>query len=168
MDLKHLISQMEHNVQAVQALVRGVSDAQARWRPEPEAWSVLDVINHLAYEEKHDFWDRLDLVLHRPQESWPSGPSARGVTQRSRQRKLEQALALFLETREESLAWLSALETPDWDAVYEAPFGQIKAGDIMAAWTAHDLLHLRQLIELRWAHLSRDAEPYELRYAGAW
>lgn len=168
MDLKPFIAQMEHNAQAIQALVQGISDHQARWRPGPDAWSALDVMNHLAYEERHDFWDRLDLVLHRPQEAWPSADSARGVSERSRQQTLEQSLEAFVEARKESLAWLRALETPNWDTACEAPFGRIRAGDIMAAWVAHDLLHLRQLIELRWAYLIRDVEPYEVRYAGEW
>jgi hypothetical protein len=159
---------MEDSAQAIRALAEGIPDGPARWNPEPDAWSVLDVINHLAYEERHDFRDRLDLVLHRPQETWPRMDPARGVTDSSRQRELGQALEMFLAEREESLAWLKILEAPDWDAAHEAPFGQIRAGDVLAAWVAHDLLHLRQLIELRCQLLARQAEPYSLRYAGRW
>jgi hypothetical protein len=168
MDLKNLIAQMEDYAQAIRALAEGVPDDEAIWNPEPDAWSILDVINHLAYEETYDFRDRLDLVLHRPQEAWPRMDPARGVTDRSRQRELGQALKAFLAERDESLAWLKTLEAPDWDNTHEAPFGQIKAGDVLAAWVAHDLLHLRQLIELRYQLLIRQAEPYGLRYAGSW
>ena len=168
MDLGHLISQMHHNAQAIAALAADVSSDQARWCPEPDTWSILDVINHLAYEEVHDFRDRLDLVLHRPGEAWPRGESARGVTERARQRSLAEAMEAFLTAREESLAWLSGLEAPDWDAVVDAPFGPIRAGDVMAAWVAHDLLHLRQLIELRYQVLGRQVEPYRVQYAGGW
>jgi hypothetical protein len=129
---------------------------------------VLDVINHLAYEEVHDFWDRLDLVLHHPQEPWPPGDAARGVTESNRARELEQSRESFLAARKEALAWLEVLESPNWNANCETPFGEIRAGDIMAAWVAHDLLHVRQLIELRWKLLVREVEPYEVRYAGDW
>lgn len=168
MDLGRLTAQMQHNAQAIQDLVRDVSDREAVWRPEQDAWSMLDVINHLAYEEEHDFRARLDLALHHPGETWPSGDPARGVTEPSRQRGLDQSLASFLEAREDSLGWLRALEAPSWDAACEAPFGRIRAGDVMGAWVAHDLLHLRQLIELRWQCLVQDVEPYGVRYAGAW
>jgi hypothetical protein len=168
MDLKNLTAQMENNAQAVRTLVEDVTDDQVRWNPDPDAWSILDVINHLAYEEEHDFRDRLDLALNRPQEAWPRADSARGVTDRSRQRRLEESLDAFLVAREESLAWLRALEAPNWEAACEAPFGRIRAGDILAAWVAHDLLHLRQLIELRYQVLSRQVDPYQLRYAGRW
>ncbi len=168
MELDHLTSQMHHHAQAIAALVADLSSDQARWRPEPDAWSILDVLNHLAYEEVHDFRDRLDLALHRHGEAWPRGDSARGVTEHTRQRPLAEALDAFLAAREESLAWLSGLEAPGWDAVIEAPFGQIRAGDVMAAWVAHDLLHLRQLIELRYQTLAHQVEPYGVRYAGDW
>ena len=168
MNLKRLTAQMEHNAQAVKALVRELSEDQACWQPRSDSWSILDVINHLAYEEVDDFRGRLDLVLHRPEDAWPAGDAARGVTKTGRRRGLDSALEGFLVAREASLAWLEDLESPNWDATLKAPFGEIRAGDFMAAWAAHDLLHLRQLIELRWALLSRDVEPYRARYAGDW
>jgi len=67
-----------------------------------------------------------------------------------------------------SLAWLAGLDSPNWAAVAVAPFGSISAGDILASWAAHDLLHLRQLIELHWAYQRQQVAPYEVRYAGDW
>jgi len=156
------------NAEAIRALTASISEHQARWHPDPDAWSILDVINHLTYEDAHDFQDRLDLILHRPHETWASGESARGVTEQSRQLRLEQALAAFLTVRKASLDWLEALEAPKWETAYEAPFGEIKAGDVLAAWVAHDLLHVRQLTELHWRYLVQEVEPYRLRYAGSW
>jgi hypothetical protein len=39
-----------------------------------------------------------------------------------------------------------------------------RAGDMFAAWVAHDLLYLRQL----WTYLSRQMTGYSTRYAGEW
>ncbi len=41
--------------------------------------------------------------------------------------------------RNEALAWLDSIENPDWDIVYEAPFGEITAGDMFVSWVTHDL-----------------------------
>jgi hypothetical protein len=49
-----------------------------------------------------------------------------------------------------------------------APFGQISAGDMFASWVAHDLLHIRQLVELHWAYTTRQLQPYNVEYAGGW
>jgi hypothetical protein len=74
----------------------------------------------------------------------------------------------FLKERQKSLAWLKGLEKPDWQASVTVSFGNYSAGDILAAWAAHDLLHLRQLVELHWAILLQAAEPYKVEYAGEW
>lgn len=73
-----------------------------------------------------------------------------------------------MEERQTSLEWLMRLEDHNWQAVYQAPFGPIKAGDLFASWVAHDLLHLRQLVELHFAYTVVQVQPYGVRYAGEW
>jgi hypothetical protein len=63
------------------------------------------------------------------------------------------------------LCKLSAL---NWEATYETSFGPISAGDLLAAWVAHHLLHMRQLVELHWAYTMADLQPYKVDYAGVW
>jgi len=172
MNLEHMIAQMERTGNAIRHLVQGISEDQASWKPTPDAWSVADVVDHLAYEEVHDFRDRLDLVLNRPGDPWPVADPARGVGQSTADDVCEETLArrlgAFLTARRTSLEWLASFESAAWDAAHDPPFGPIRAGDVMAAWAAHDLLHLRQLTELHWAYLSSRVQPYELRYAGPW
>ncbi len=60
------IAALEANAPTIAALVRAIPPAQARRRPTPADWSVLEVINHLADEEREDFRLRLDAALHRP------------------------------------------------------------------------------------------------------
>jgi len=86
---------------------------------------------------------------------------------------LAAALADFMAEREASLAWLGSLgdgvAEVGWNAGALAPWGsKLTAGDIMAAWVAHDLLHIRQLNELRYAYLVQQVAPYSARYAGEW
>lgn len=50
----------------------------------------------------------------------------------------------------------------------DMPWGRLSAGDVMASWAADDLLHLRQLIELHYAHVLQQAKPYDVQYAGDW
>ena len=169
MNPQSIISQMATNAQAIRALVAGCSDHQARWKPDATSWSVLEVINHLLDEEREDFRARIDLVLHRSEDAWFRIDPEGWVTERGyNQRDLEPSLERFLAAREESLAWLGELGEVAWTVGVQAPFGWIRAGDILAAWAAHDVLHMRQLVELKWAYLVQAVEPYEVRYAGTW
>jgi hypothetical protein len=169
MDLENIVCRMERNAGAVRALVADLEDGQAWWRPDAGSWSVLEVVSHLLDEEREDFRPRIDVVLHRPEEAWsPIDPEGWVVRRGYNQRELGPSLAGFLKEREASVAWLRGLGAADWATSYQAPFGSIRAGDILAAWQAHDLLHLRQLVELKWAYLEQTMKPYEVRYAGAW
>lgn len=169
MDLEVLVAQLEKQAQVIRDLVQGISEEQARWKPSAEDWSLLEVVNHLYDEEREDFRTHLDLILHRPDEPWPRiDPQAWVVGRRYNEQDPAQSLQRFLHAREESLAWLKGLSTPDWDAAYGMPWGEITAGDMLAAWLAHDLLHLRQLIELHWAYMVRQVTPYRVQYAGEW
>jgi len=70
--------------------------------------------------------------------------------------------------------WLKALTSPDWNLAITLTFGpseeklRVMAGDMLAAWLAHDNLHMRQLVELRRARLVHLSEPYDVQYAGRW
>jgi hypothetical protein len=61
-----------------------------------------------------------------------------------------------------------SLGAADWEARYTAPFGVMSAGDLLASWVAHDVLHMRQLVELHRAYIVHLAEPYNTEYAGPW
>jgi hypothetical protein len=169
MDIEWLISHLADNAARIQALVRGVPDQQSRWKPDSSSWSMLEVIQHLYDEEREDFRVRLDYTFHHPGEPWPKIDPGGWVTERKyNQGEPTACLAGFLSERQASLNWLKELSAPDWEATYETSFGPLTAGDVMASWIAHDLLHMRQLVELQWAYTTSQLEPYTVDYAGAW
>jgi hypothetical protein len=169
MDLASFSNQLANHAATIQTLTVGISAGPAAWKPEPQSWSILEVINHLYDEERLDFRLRLDLILHHPDQPWPPINPAGWVTERLyNQRDLAESLANFLDERRKSLTWLQALDEPDWDTSVTSPIGTMRAGDMFAAWVAHDLLHLRQLIELHWAYAVQAAQPYQVNYAGEW
>lgn len=169
MDLTKAIAHLRENSEIIRQLVQNMSDEAARYQPEPEGWSVLEVVNHLVDEEREDFRAHLDQILHQPDEAWLRINPQAWVTERNYNgRSLSPSLANFLQERQRSLDWLEELEGVDWTAVHPTPWGQISAGEMMASWVAHDLLHIRQLVELKWALTVRDLAPHRVDYAGGW
>jgi len=170
MDHRQIVQQLDSQARMIRELVVGVETDQARWRPTPDAWSILEVVNHLYDEEREDFRTRVDYVLHRPGEDPPPIDPQGWVTARAyNERNLAESLTDFWGERHISLAWLLALRAPAWDNLYVHPAGfRLRAGDLLTAWAAHDLLHLRQLVELHYAWHKAQSAPYELDYAGDW
>jgi hypothetical protein len=170
MKFKALRSELEQNAASISALAAGLSQAEAQQRPAPEAWSLLEVVCHLYDEERDDFRQRLDILLHRPQDEWPPINPQGWVTERSyNQQDFGAMLDKWLAERQKSLAWLDGLSAPDWDTRHPTPFGfEMAAGDMLSSWVTHDILHLRQIVELRHARVLAISAPYDIRYAGDW
>lgn len=169
-DLAMVTAIMHSNAQRIAAMVAGIAGVQARWKPDLASWSILEVVNHLLDEEREDFRVRIDYTLHRPGEAWPPIDPAGWVTaRRYGERDLAESLAAFLTERAQSLAWLRGLPTPNWNVTAVAPWGDpFPAGNLLAAWVAHDLLHLRQLVELQWSWTTAALAPHSCEYAGEW
>jgi hypothetical protein len=168
LNLNVTVARMRVNTHVVAALCADVDEQQARWRPTPEAWSMLEVVCHLVDEECEDFRRRVDLTLHAPEQAWPPIRPVEWVHERGYAlRALPQELNHWLAEREASAAWLLGLHEPDWNSSHAAPGGaSLRAGDLLAAWLAHDFLHIRQLTELQHAWHAQQAAPYACGYAG--
>ena len=133
------------------------------------SWSVLEAINHLYDEERSDFRVRLEIILQNPDQPFPPINPLGWVEERAyNERELEASLENFVAERRTSLHWLGQLNEPDWAQTARAPFGPISAGEMFAAWVAHDTLHMRQLVELHHAYVLQLVGHYSTAYAGEW
>jgi len=169
MDISSVQKQMEHQADAIAALATGLTSEELQWKPTPESWSVLQVIDHLLHEEIQDFRSVLDHIFQSPDDPWPEfHPLELSADIQHPERHFQESLASFQSEREKSLAWLAGTDV-DWDAAATAPWGaKMTAGDALASWLAHDLLHVRQLVELRYALTAAASQPYRVEYAGEW
>ena len=169
MNLEYFINRFFRNRDVFTALMTDVAPEQARWKPAPDKWSILEVVNHLYDEEREDFRQRLELVLADPSQPFPPIDPRGWVTSRNYLgRELGESLNRFLKEREKSLAWLQQLSSPDWANSNQGANGILKAGDLLASWLAHDFLHIRQITRLHFQYAGFISKPYQTAYAGPW
>jgi hypothetical protein len=169
MDPDFLRRQLALNRDRIAALARGIPEEQAGWKPDPESWSILEVISHLADEEEFDFPIRLRMILEESEKEWPAiDPEGWVIEKKYNEGNLFETLKRYMNLRNDNLVWLESVENPDWELVFEAPFGEITAGDMYVSWVTHDVLHMRQLVELHRLYLVEQAKPFRLDYAGDW
>lgn len=169
MKFEALYQELANGRAIFRALVNGITQAEAQFKPTPESWSILEVVCHLYDEEREDFRDHLDLILNRSDEAWkPIDPQGWVTARRYSERDLADMLDKFIAERDQSLEWLRGLASVNWDVAYTTPFRTMTAGDMLGSWVAHDNLHIRQLVELRRARLLNLTVPYIVEYAGDW
>jgi hypothetical protein len=152
---------------ALDALLDGLDDAAWRTRPAAAEWSPLEIVCHLRDEEAEDFGERVRVVLEGGTRVAPIDPERWAVERRYRDAGAKQAMAALLEGRRATLAMLAAAGPERLLGVVEiAGAGRLSGLDLVAAWVAHDRLHLAQLTATlarlwadRWA-------PLRSHYAG--
>jgi hypothetical protein len=170
MNYNYIIEKLEGNVSTFKSLLEKISDEQARWKPSPEKWSLLEVTNHLFDEEREDFRKRIKNVLEDPAKTWsPVDPESWVIEKEYNKREMNESLNNFLRERKKSVEWLKDLKSPNWKTAHNHPkLGEMSAEKLLANWLAHDYLHIRQIGFLNWSYLSHKVNLINLNYAGDW
>lgn len=169
MNASALVDRLERFAAVLPPLTAMVGDADARWKPAPQHWSVLEVCRHLLDEEREDFRPRLESTLRDPAAPWPK-LQLEGIAERRGYNEADpkETVAAWTAERRKSVAWLRSLASPAWNNAYRHPSRPIRAGDLLASWAAHDALHLRQISRRLHELAGRDGGGFETGYAGAW
>lgn len=169
MKFKMLFQELSNSTETIRALLAGVSQEESQVKPTPETWSLLEVVCHLYDEEREDFREHLDFILHRQNEEWHMIRPGEWISERKyNEQSFSEMKEKFFAERTKSLDWLKGLAKTDWETKYTSEYGAMTAGEMFASWVAHDNLHIRQLVELRRARIEQIAQPYPVMYAGDW
>ena len=169
MHFKTLYRELENSTEMMRVLLSGITQEEARIKPNAGSWSILEVVCHVYDEEREDFREHLDFILYRQSEEWHRIDPEGWVTERRyNEQDFAESQAKFFEERKKSLEWLKGLFSANWDTTYTSQFGSMMAGDMFASWVAHDNLHIRQLVELRRMRIENITKPYDIEYAGEW
>ena len=169
MKFSEYYQEMVNSTEIIRALTANVSQAEAQIRPTTEDWSILEVMCHLRDEEREDFREHLDFILHPKNREWLKiDPQGWIISRKYNQQNFEEIRGSFFEERRKSLDWLIDLVDVDWDTTCDSEFGPFSAGEMFACWIAHDNLHIRQLVELQRARIERVTQTHNILYAGDW
>ena len=164
-----IINELDSNKNVFEALFSNVPKQMINWKDDPKRWSLLEIICHLYDEEAEDFKARTKSVLDDPRKALiPFDPVAWVEERKYADQNYTEMQFLFLERRKESIEWLRSLEHPNWKNVFNHPnLGEMSAELFLANWLAHDHLHIRQIIKLKFDFL-KDVSGMKLNYAGDW
>lgn len=169
MEFRTLYQELTNSAEMIRALLTGITQDEAQLKPTPESWSILEVICHLYDEEREDFREHLDFILHRQNEDYHVIDPQGWVKERKyNEQNFADMKEKFFAERLKSLDWLEEISNSDWDTTYTSEYGSVSAGEMFSCWVAHDNLHCRQLVELRRARIENVTKPYPIEYAGDW
>ena len=77
MKFQTLYQELANSAEMLRTLLTGINQEEAQVKPSRGSWSILEVVCHLYDEEREDFREHLDFILHRQHEEWhPIAPVA--------------------------------------------------------------------------------------------
>ena len=143
---KNPITAQRESSEELALLVQGVAEDRLKQRPQPDKWSVVEIIAHLAEDELVTSW-RYRQMIETP------GCSLAGFDQDLWQRlgkyedwSMDEALSMFRLLRQSNLRMLERLSAEEWDAFgVHAERGRITVRDLALHMTGHDQNHLEQM-----------------------
>jgi hypothetical protein len=144
------IDQLQATPEILRALMGGLFEEDANWKPAPGRFSVAEVLEHLSHVEGHCFRLRLDQTLAEDGVPWePYDPEVYEAAGQYSGREAEDSFDHFEEQREDNVALLRNLPPGALDlAGAHAKLGRITLGELLNEWAFHDLGHIRQIAEI--------------------
>src|SRR5512141_432904 len=126
MEFQSLYQELQNSTEMIRALLLGVTQEESTVRPEPEAWSMLEVVCHLYDLEREDFREHLDFILHRQNEEYHAIDPQSWVKDRHyNEKNCAEMQANFFAERQRSLEWLTTISHSNWDTTYTSQYGTV-------------------------------------------
>ena len=167
--MKYIVQHLEKNLLLFIALLEDMQPEIIHWRKTEDKWSLLEIICHLYDEERDDFRFRVKWLLDKPGVTPPPFNPLDWVEEHDYiNQDYNTVFKNFIKEREASIKWLKSLENANWDNSFEhTKLGKLDAKYFLDNWLAHDYLHVRQILKLKFDYLQYKSGN-DLHYAGRW
>lgn len=147
-DLGRTVEVLERTPRALAALLSGLSESWLRSNEGEDTFSPRDVVGHMLHGEETDWIPRAEIILNDGTKR-PFTPFDRFIfREKFEALTMDELLERFSEARSRSLQRLASFELDDaaLDREGQHPsLGRVTLRQLLAAWTVHDLAHLRQI-----------------------
>jgi len=166
-EFRNLIEDHARFPAALLAVFQGADLATMRERETDRKWSPLEILAHLRDEEILDFRARAKRAIEGRGIELNVDPERWVVERKYNEMDPGEVYLDFARERADSCRWLETLTLADLQPSVEHPAaGTMRAGDFIAAWRLHDLLHLRQFARAMAVNTARRLGDWKTRYAG--
>lgn len=142
-----ILPQFKGNIAALHGLLAEVKPHQQQQRPDPQEWSILQILCHLWQCEENVHRARLQAILDQ-NNPFIAAPPPPGPDIPPCHEDAHQALFCFQRERALTMRLLSALSPAQWDRPARHSIFGLTTLLEMAHFTAqHDRLHITQLCQ---------------------
>ena len=147
-DLKKSIEILSRTPEVLKTQLSGLSEEWVHENEGEGTWSPYDIVGHFIHGEKTDWIPRMKIILSDKEDKTFTPFDRFAQEAESEGKTIDDLLDEFAELRNENLKTLKStvLTAVEYSKTGIHPdFGEINLEELLATWTAHDLVHLAQL-----------------------
>lgn len=162
-EISEAVQILEETPAALNALLRGKSEAWLNCRLDPASFSPIDVLGHLIFGEMTDWIPRARMILDyqdsrafEPFDRHGFGPLIEG-------KPVEELLGQFAGLRRANLETLRSFALNDEKlglAGLHPELGGVTLRQLIATWVVHDLGHIAQLMRIMASQYQDEIGPW--------
>jgi hypothetical protein len=157
------IQVLRRNPDALEAMLRGLSEPWIKHTEAGGEWSVFDVLGHLIHGELTGWLPRARIILKHGPEA-PFTPFDRfAQLNANRDKNIGQLLARFAALRRNNVAELESLKLTQAQLDLQGThpeLGLVTLGNLIAAWVVHDLNHISQITRAMARRYTTEVGPW--------
>ena len=144
--------------------IHGLTPAQLKWRPEPEKWSIAEIIAHMTDAEIVASWRLRSVIGENGVALQPFDQNAWAAVFDYQRRDARRSLEVFRVLREENLAMLKGIPRERWENYgMHVERGKETIAHLLRLYAGHDTNHILQVDkiarQLKTAKPKKSAKP---------
>jgi len=126
--------------------IKGLTPKQLRWKPEPEKWSIAEILAHLADAEIVASWRLRSVIGANGVTIQPFDQNVWASVFEYGKRDAKLSLEVFRILRENNLAMLKAIPPESWDNYgMHLERGKETVRHLTHMFAGHDTNHAKQI-----------------------
>ena len=148
---------------ALRGLTAAVPSPALRFREQPSAWTIVEVVSHMADAEIVDWVPRIDLILSDSAHRTFAPFDRQGGFARYKGWKLGALVDEFDRLRRSNVERLLSyhLRPEALQRTGEHPeLGPVTLEQLLACWATHDCAHLAQIARILTRYFGADVGPW--------
>lgn len=146
----YLMGALEGAPDVFEHILAGVTDEEIDRRPDPNRFSIREIMAHLA-EWEPIYHERMRRIRDEDEPVLPNYDEGQlAIDHDYAHKDLAEQIRLFRSGRTENMAFLKSLQPAEWHRVGNRPeIGNVTIEAIAILMPLHDAYHIRQIGEWR-------------------
>jgi hypothetical protein len=152
----------------LRGLAGGLTTEALTYRESPEAWTVIEVLGHLADCEIHNWVARVAIIRSDAEDKRFAPLDREGGKRRYRDWTAARVLDEFERLRGESLIAFDAMRIQSLELTRQGihpEFGPVTLQQLLACWVTHDHAHLTQISRIVVRYFGERVGPWSAYFS---